>query len=100
MEDSKLVVEFMGGNLRSDRVVWLPFHGLCDLGTTTGKILRYNTSWDWLMPVVAKCYNIDFDADDVEMSNLIGDISCAVLNIDIQETYEACVELIKYLNSK
>jgi hypothetical protein len=60
----------------------------------------FKEDWNNLMPLVGKCYYIDFEADDVEMQNLIGDISCAVLNIDIQETYDACVELIKYVNSK
>lgn len=60
----------------------------------------FNSDWNMLMPLVGKCYYIDFEADDVEVSNLVGDISCAVLNIDMQETYDACVELIKYVNSK
>lgn len=60
----------------------------------------FNSDWNMLMPLVGKCYYIDFEADDIEMSNLVGDISCSVLNIDIQETYDACVELIKYVNSK
>lgn len=52
--------------------------------------------WNVLMPIVEKCYHIEVDED----SNLIGDLSCALMNTDIIDTYEACVELIKYLNEK
>jgi hypothetical protein len=55
-----------------------------------------NQNWNDLMPLVKKCFNIEVDED----SNLIGDLSCALLNVDIDETYVACVELIKYLNEK
>jgi len=48
-----MIAEFMGGVIKSDNEIWLPIHGICDLGKS-GKILKYETSWDWLMPVVEK----------------------------------------------
>ena len=100
MKDEQLVAEFMG--LTPSSVEGKFWTRVTEDGIGEGELvhLHYKTSWDWLMPLVGKCYYIDFEADDVEMSNLVGDISCAVLNIDIQETYDACVELIKYVNSK
>ena len=54
--------------------------------------LSYNVSWDWLMPVVEKCY--DNGADE----NEVGDITHALLDCDIDHTYRAVVEFINQLN--
>ena len=97
MKDTRLVAEFLGWTKSSEGLSYYK-----DDSVAYDKHFQFDKNGDWnsLMPLVGKCYYIDFEADDVEMSNLVGDISCAVLNIDIYETYEACVELIKYLNSK
>ena len=96
MEDEQLVAEFLGWK----KSLGVTYHKGNQV--TTDKHFQFDKNGDWnsLMPLVGKCYYIDYEADDVEMSNLVGDISCSVLNIDIHETYDACVELIKYLNSK
>jgi len=62
------------------------FHKLDDLS--------FHDSWDWLMPVIEKCYQIEV----YDSNNLIGDITCGLMNTDITETYKACVEIIKYSN--
>jgi hypothetical protein len=53
----------------------------------------YHTSWDWLMPVVQKCY----DLEDEEMNNLgaTADISMYLTDVDIQGVYSAVSEFIK-----
>ena len=56
--------------------------------------LKYHTSWDWLMPVVETCYHNGAD------SNEIGDITHALLDCDIDNTYKAVVEFIKIYNKK
>ena len=55
--------------------------------------LAYHTSWDWLMPVVQKCY----DLEDEEMNNLgaTADISMYLTDVDIQGVYSAVSEFIK-----
>jgi hypothetical protein len=58
--------------------------------------LRYHSSWDWLMPVLKK-----IDESEVELnedSNLIGDITHGLVSIDIQMTFEAVIEFIKWYN--
>ena len=60
------------------------------------KNLKFNTSWNWLMPCLSKIDELEYELP--EDSNLIGDISCALLNIDIESTYDAVVEFIKFYN--
>ena len=93
--------------------------------------LSYKVSWDWLMPVVKKCYdtnnvtcgecgNINHadenddeilckiclhssepaDFPDIYISyvdeNLVGDITHGLLDCDIEKTFIAVIEFIKY----
>ena len=51
--------------------------------------LKYDISWDWLMPVVNECYHNGADENEV------GDITHGLLDCDIDHTYEAIVEFIK-----
>lgn len=55
--------------------------------------MEFHTSWDWLMPVVQKCY----DLEDEEMNNLgaTADISMYLTDVDIQGVYSAVSEFIK-----
>lgn len=53
---------------------------------------NYETSWDWLMPVVAKCEHINSDRIREE----IGDRNMYGANIGI--VHEAVVEFIKWYN--
>jgi hypothetical protein len=63
------------------------------MNRTIGGDLRYHTSWDWLMPVVQKCY----DLEDEEMNNsgATADISMYLTDVDIQGVYSAVSEFIK-----
>ena len=51
--------------------------------------MQYHNSWDWLMPVIDKCYQ-------EHMSKHIAD---AVMTCDIDKVYEAVVEFIKDQNN-
>jgi hypothetical protein len=53
---------------------------------------NYHTSWDWLMPVVEKCYHNGSDENEV------GDITHALLDCDINHTYRSVAEFIKQYN--
>ena len=49
---------------------------------------KYHKSWDWLMPVIDKCYQ-------EHMSKHIAD---AVMTCDIDKVYKVVVEFINQLN--
>lgn len=50
--------------------------------------MQYHNSWDWLMPVIDKCYQ-------EHMSKHIAD---AVMTCDIDKVYKVVVEFINQLN--
>ena len=52
--------------------------------------MRYHTSWDWLMPVVDKCYQ-------EHMSKHIAE---AVMTCDIGKAYKVVVEFIEMYNNQ
>jgi hypothetical protein len=54
--------------------------------------LAYHTSWDWLMPVVEKCYELGAEGE------CIGDITMYLTDVNIQGTYKAVVEFIEGLS--
>ena len=60
--------------------------------------LQYHTSWDWLMPVVKKCWRIinelDMSFDKVIFKYRFDYIVYA----DLKESYEAIVEFINEYN--
>ncbi len=82
MKENKIIAEFMGYEL---------------IGNTYSKNNgsewfinpQYHESWDWLMPVVDKCYKIDEKGFD----SLVDAIS----TLDIDGTYKAVVEFINKL---
>ena len=58
--------------------------------------LKYHSSWDWLMPVVSKCY---------EFGNLGSGFRTAIEEsligiVDIDQTWFDVVEFIKWYNKK
>jgi hypothetical protein len=95
MKDNKLIAEFMGlptEVFKPSRITNY-YHREYNSGTWYEEHeLSYNVSWDWLMPVVEKCY--DNGADE----NEVGDITHALLDCDIDHTYRAVVEFINQSN--
>jgi hypothetical protein len=79
-EDNKLIAEFIGfftkdsdGNIKEDL-----------------SELYYNTSWNWLMPVVKKVDNIK--------DQVLYDLESAVLDVDIERVHEQVSRFIKRYN--
>ena len=58
------------------------------------KDLQYDTSWDWLMPVVAKCTELNDDEFDNQS------IAWALLSDSIIDAYDHVVEFIKTYNKE
>jgi|TARA_R100000030_G_scaffold61298_3_gene46344 hypothetical protein len=76
MNNNKLIAEFMGAE--PDKKTFF----------LKGKeVYFYHTSWDWLMPVVEKIYQLDSNAD------FFG-------SINIEATYKEVVEFIKEYNDR
>ena len=112
---NKLIAEFMGieeaynpnGNDWVLKKTTPDVNGDTDiLESCKGNELQYNTSWDWLMPVIHNCTkiieNYGYDSDDRnyiedEIFNLDNTLS-EFLNNDIESVYARVVEFIKYYN--
>jgi hypothetical protein len=60
--------------------------------------MRFHKSWDWLMPVIEKCY--DEAAEEFDAEEEIGDITHALLDCDINETYKAVLRFLDKLKDK
>lgn len=93
-KNNKLIAEFMGCthpfNDITDATLYLVSHG-----TFNSSELKYDTSWDWLMPVVNKCYqdygrNAHFLQHDEHLQE-------SIKNREIDEVYQVLVEFIKGL---
>ena len=74
MNDNKLIAEFMSGE-----------HPLAEV--TDEAHHNYESSWDWLMPVVEKIENGGLDPHEL--------IDKALYNREIEDLHDACVTLIK-----
>jgi hypothetical protein len=124
IEGNKMIAEFMGLILhKPDKTFNIEqwWSGDSSDGRKKGEFvgyshqLEYNTSWDWLMPVVDKIEKLGFDSrihgnnsDDGYLCDFIQDntnneISCFVTWQDnggtkIEATFKAVVEFIKWYN--
>ena len=89
MKSNKLIAEFMGIRYAENR----NSHKSSDYYYEDIE-LEYHTSWDWLMPVVDKCFQYG------ELHNSYREQIIASLSgiIDIEDTHKAVVEFIKQLN--
>ena len=85
MKDNKIIAEFMEYELEGE--VWVATMSKED-DTHLGRHLLFQTSWDWLMPVIDKCYQ-------EHMSKHIAD---AVMTCDIDKAHQVIVEFINQLN--
>ena len=79
MKDNKLIAEFMGVD-QVDIDYAINEHGQ----------LKYHSSWDWLMPVINKCYQ-------EHMSKHIAE---AVMTCNIDVAYKVVMEFIKEYNNE
>jgi hypothetical protein len=87
-KDNKVIAEFMGVVFHDDENQYYNADGL-----HIGNTLQYRTSWDWLMPVIEKIYQLGLDN---ESALLVRD---AVAEANLDSTYQAVVEFINQLNN-
>ena len=102
MNDNELIAEFMG--VADKPYCYIPEHTL-DVYDENGFFqeksnhfqyneLKYHTSWDWLMPVVSKCFKT---GDDTHQWDNIMD---AMFTCDINIVYAQVVEFINQYNNE
>ncbi len=99
MKENKLIAEFMGftseknigwydNNMMMPQIVYDTNDGNCF------DELLFDQSWDWLMPVVIKCFDKHFDSSD----DLNFKLNDALLETNIELLYNEVVEFINQYN--
>ena len=95
MKDNKLIAEFMGMELGDDKTMYYDDAENLHPPTPINE-LKFHSSWDWLMPVVIKCFEVDEQTND----DLNFKLNDALLETNIDSLYKVVVEFIKQLNNK
>ena len=91
MNKNKLIAEFMGLRFENNEYYTPTYHSGEWL---TESELAYHKSWDWLMPVVQKCYESGAEGEH------IGDITMHLTDGNVEGTYSAVVAYIEGLSVK
>tara|TARA_R110000744_G_scaffold107029_1_gene203465 strand:+ start:251 stop:523 length:273 start_codon:yes stop_codon:yes gene_type:complete len=89
MNDNKIIAEFMG-------IVYPMLQDAIVINCEVFQVedLKYHTSWDWLIPVVAKCTELNDDEFDNQ------GIAWALLSDSIIDAYDHVIEFIKTYNDE
>ena len=90
-KNNKLIAEFMEFHRDTEDLYLIDNYNLRSenqFQATYVREMKFHSSWDWLMPVVDKCYQ-------QHMSKHIAD---AVMTCDKDKAYQAVVEFINQLN--
>jgi hypothetical protein len=91
-ENNKMIAEFM--EIKSDNAKMRGHLYECPVTAQYVTELEYHTSWDWLMTVVIKCFEIFGNTDTIDYTKL----NDALLTCNIDELHRVVVELIKQYN--
>lgn len=104
MEDNKLIAEFMGAKpLVLGGSTEYEMYGVLDCiedGVDEKHYyiddeMRFHESWDWLMPVVQKCFDTQQPSEGQHYF-----INESLLTMDIDVVYDRVVEFIKEYNDE
>ena len=97
MENNKLIAEFMGDTLPLNTGMM----GLSEADVQDLENLKYDTSWDWLMPVVQKCHETEIVVQPSVEGGCSGLITFPLIGLPYMEsTYNAVVKFIKEYNNE
>ena len=91
MESNTLIAEFMG----CTHLVYTLKTSQYQISQGTFELdeLKYHTSWDWLMPVIGKCYQEhNRDAYFIQHNKHLLE---SIKNCDIDKAHQIVVEFIK-----
>lgn len=108
-EGKELIAKFMGGRyVRYEYLSYEPkgcwegiaLHSYASTHPQTYD-LKYNSSWDWLMPVITKIYGLE-DYQDYKNStaDIFIDGGVYINTSDIISTFNDAVEFIKWYNNQ
>jgi len=104
MENNKLIAEFMGGQYVDEHLIEFEnFYSIKDIGGEfeytncfdSDNELKYHSSWDWLMPVVDKCFDGLMENDNWDDLNFC--LNDALLTTNIDEVYKVVIKIIKQI---
>ena len=102
IENNKLIAEFMGMEHcyrpYGDGFMEVKENGSC----IELEDLQYHSSWDWLMPVVQKCFKIDNEEGFDNPVDAVANLDFILQSLTypfIGGTYKAVVEFIKEHNN-
>tara|TARA_R110000803_G_scaffold200678_1_gene265174 strand:+ start:389 stop:688 length:300 start_codon:yes stop_codon:yes gene_type:complete len=93
MKDNKIIAEFMGlpkEVLKPDETINYYYKEYNSGTWYEAHELSYNVSWDWLMPVVVRCFDKQEDVSD-DLSFKLND---ALLETNIDTLYNVVIEFI------
>ena len=96
MKNNKLIAEFMGlrinsyGDYNIDKEIMGFDMIVCSLTDT-----KFHSSWDWLMPVVEKCFDGLMENDNWDDLNF--SLNDALLTTNIDEVYKVVIKIIKQI---
>lgn len=106
----KELAEFLGAKVVSEKTLnpmitkWISpdFKPLDGKFVTFGHELKFNSDWNWILPVFQKLYAISMTlVDDVKHKNLfnmlIDDIIDGIAKNQIDRVCNDCIELVKYI---
>ena len=90
---NKLIAEFMGNPTIFNTIHDATLYQVKEQDNMTYHVdeLQYHKSWDWLMPVIHKCFDV---ANDGAMADIMHHLQIA----EMGDTYDAVVEFIKDYN--
>ena len=102
MENNKLIAKFMGHKtdwgFKKNSILYMP-QGEGNSSNNSivipYKKLQYHTSWDWLMPVVQKCFDTQQPSEGQHYF-----INESLLTMKIEVVYDRVVEFIKQYNDE
>ena len=109
LKSSILIARFMGAKFDKETFfaispndLWLHYHGIVNYTTINhghGPILKYHTSWDWLLPVFKSITDlaISYDEDGYDLIEICAD---AITDVSITGAFEAIVEFIEWYNER
>lgn len=93
--ENELIAEFMGMKYSDKRSFndgeWT--HSIKSLS-------KFETSWDWLMPVVKKCLVGEAEQSEEMSNNTIKNVYEGICNQDISFVYKSVIEFINQHNKK